>query len=70
MAMIGGINIHRCKRITASASATEGATGLNLQFGDRFHEYVMIFMPLDRAQRIADAINSAEDPVVIQEAAE
>lgn len=70
MAMIGGINIHHCTQIRAAVFATEGATGLNLQFGDRFHDYVMIFMPVDRAKRIADAINAAETPVVIQEAAE
>jgi hypothetical protein len=73
MAEFSRINVHGCARIRAEASGYESATWLTLHFDDGHHCVTSIFMPLDRAQRIADAINRAEDagkaPVNTEEAA-
>ena len=72
MAHITGFNIHDCEKMTASAKVAGKTTWLTIKFNaDSYPAFdVAIFMPLDRAQRIADAINTADQPAAVAEAAE
>lgn len=69
MANYSSIHVHDCKQIVAEATEHDGTTWLDLRFDDRPCE-LSIFMPLDRAKRIADAINAVETPADVQESAE
>jgi len=60
MAHFSGVNIHDCTIIKATADKHDSTTWLNLLVSDYPHAEVTIFMPLERAERIAAAINSVE----------
>lgn len=66
MAMFNMIHVHDCTRITARSGAGELTTWLDIDFGDCS---ATVFMPTERAQRLAAAINAADAPVAAVEAA-
>lgn len=59
------LTVHDCKRMTAEAcsgGANDQTTWLDVKFTDVSYPAcsIAIFMPLDRAARLAAAINAAE----------
>lgn len=60
MALFSAINVHDCRIIKAEADKNGNTTWLNLMFSDYPRCELSIFMPTERAERIAAAINAVE----------
>jgi hypothetical protein len=54
------MTIHGCDKIVASACRLNGAAWLNLRLGKSQAEAIQIHMDFDRADVLAEAINSGE----------
>lgn len=73
-AYFSAINVHNCRRITAVAESAindPNTAWLTIRFSDDVYPdcNMSVFMPLDRAERIAAAINAADAPIAAQHAA-
>lgn len=60
-ATIGSLLVHDCTQIRAAAVKTEQSSWLELTLDHQRDLHISIFMPFERANRLADAINAAED---------
>lgn len=54
------ITVHGCERMRAEACRLNGAAWLNLRIGKSPSEAIQIYMDYDRADMLAEAINSGE----------
>jgi hypothetical protein len=54
------ITVHGCEMMKASACRLNGAAWLHLRIGKSASEAIQIYMDYDRADMLAEAINSGE----------
>lgn len=54
------ISVHGCEMLKASACRLNGAAWLNIRIGKSPSEAIQIYMDYDRADMLAEAINSGE----------
>lgn len=54
------MTIHGCEMLKASACRLNGAAWLNIRIGKSASEAIQIYMDFDRADVLAEAINSGE----------
>jgi len=54
------ISVHGCERMRAEACQLNGGSWLNIRLGKSQAEVIQIYMDYDRADMLAEAINSGE----------
>ena len=62
MAFITGLNVHQCTSLKAVAEYGDDSSWLTISFdvSSALAPCLTVFMPLERARRLADAINAAD----------